>query len=123
MYRHCEIYLYYIQLIARTLAGLHLIGRIAGHLGQFAEGIILVRAAFHAHRDDVGLDRFGDFEMDIAKTLFSLAAPDELLAGIDFKRIALASPSVELDADIVYGSRFLQPVRNPRIGQSAVAFP
>ena len=61
--------------------------------------------------------------MDITKTLFSLAAPDELFAGIDFKRIALASPSVELDADIVYGSRFLQPVRNPSIGQNAVTFP
>ena len=67
---------------------LHVVGCTTRHFNNLAKRILIRRAAFQTHCNFIRTDRLSYFQMNVSKALLRVSTPNELVACINFQRIA-----------------------------------
>ena len=123
-----ELYFYDAELVLGLAAvlGLEEVELAGGGLSHFhdaAEGVFVFSGTLQADGDLIGGHALGGREMDVAEAALCLAAPDELVAGIDLQGVAAQTPACELEADVVDDGLLRQLIGNPGGGEAAIVLP
>ena len=93
------------------------------HLHDLSESIALLGGSFQADGNLIGQNGVLNVQMDVAKALFGIAFPDELLACKDFNGVAALAPTGKFHADVIHCSAAVELVGNPSSIELAIVAP